>query len=205
MIFDECIFLFQCDDLFQQSVPVVVDQAIPASPSPTVVDETSKQISAVVSTNSPLINTHAIMENDIPTTSSCDTSGLALEQDKKRSSKPPAYLQDYFCNMIDTEIPYPLAAYMSYDKLSEDYKAYICAINLHPEPTSLNQAKNFEEWIQAMNEELIALENTNTWYICSLPPSKHAIECKWVYKVKLLDDGNLERYKAHLVAKGYTK
>lgn len=56
-----------------------------------------------------------------------------------------------------------------------------------------------------MNEELIALESTETWSLCSLPPSKHAIECKWVYKVKLNADDTLERYKLHLVAKRYTQ
>lgn len=56
-----------------------------------------------------------------------------------------------------------------------------------------------------MNEELMALEKSNTWTICSLPPDKHAIGCKWVYKIKVNADGTLERYKAHLVAKGYTQ
>lgn len=96
--------------------------------------------------------------------------------------------------MTDTEIPYPLAAYMSYGKLSEQYKAYICAVTQHSEPTSFHQAKKFDEWIKAMNEELTALESTCTWYICSLPPDKHAIGCKWVYKVKLFADGSLERF-----------
>lgn len=123
----------------------------------------------------------------------------------KRVPKPPAHLKDYYCNMTATDIPYPLARYMSYAQLSSEYKAYICAINIHPEPTSFSQAKKFDEWIKAMNEELIALENSHTWDICSLPPGKHAIGCKWVYKVKLLFDGALERYKARLVAKGYTQ
>ncbi|GKB87384.1 putative RNA-directed DNA polymerase [Tanacetum coccineum] len=31
------------------------------------------------------------------------------------------------------------------------------------------------------------------------------VGCKWVYKTKLDPNGNVERYKAHLVAKGYTQ
>lgn len=56
-----------------------------------------------------------------------------------------------------------------------------------------------------MNEELLALEKNDTWTVCSLPPGKHAIGCKWEYKIKINADGTLERYKARLVAKGYTQ
>ena len=38
-----------------------------------------------------------------------------------------------------------------------------------------------------------------------LPKWKHAIENKWVYKVKLRSDGSVVRCKAHLVAKGYNQ
>ena len=84
-------------------------------------------------------------------------------------------LSDYYCNVTETDIPYPLAAHLSYNQLSEGYRSYICSISLHPEPASFVQAKKFEEWIKEMNEELIALEGNNTWDICPLPPDKHAI------------------------------
>lgn len=76
---------------------------------------------------------------------------------------------------------------------------------MYPEPMSFTQAKRFDEWLKAMNEELIALEGNDTWNVCSLPPGKHAIGCKWVYKLKFNADGTLERYKARLVAKCYTQ
>lgn len=125
----------------------------------------------------------------------------------KRISKLPAHLKDYCCNIAecDTEIPYPISSYMSLESLSDEYKNYICAVAIHPEPTSFNQSKRFDEWLKAMNEELIALESTDTWSICSFPPGKHAIGCKWVYKLKFNADGTLERCKARLVAKGYTQ
>lgn len=37
----------------------------------------------------------------------------------------------------------------------------------------------------------------------SLPPNKHAIGYKWVFKLKRNSDGSVARYKARLVAKGY--
>ena len=53
--------------------------------------------------------------------------------------------------------------------------------------------------------ELQALEVNHTWSVVSLLASKHAMGCKWVYKVKHKVDGFIERYKARLVAKGYTQ
>jgi hypothetical protein len=35
------------------------------------------------------------------------------------------------------------------------------------------------------------------------PPRVCPITCKWVYKVKTHSDSSLERYKAHLVARGF--
>ena len=56
-----------------------------------------------------------------------------------------------------------------------------------------------------MKAEIDALEANDAWQLTSLPPYKYAIGYKWVYKVKLKADGSLKRYKAWLVAKGYTQ
>ena len=38
-----------------------------------------------------------------------------------------------------------------------------------------------------------------------LPVGKRAIGCRWVYKIKYNADGSVERYKARLLAQGYTQ
>lgn len=55
-----------------------------------------------------------------------------------------------------------------------------------------------------MQDEIIALEQNGTWIVVDLPPGKKAIGSKWVYKVKLQANGQVERYKDRLVAKGYS-
>lgn len=72
-------------------------------------------------------------------------------------------------------------------------------------PTTIHEALNDSKWIQAINEEMTALENMNTWKIVSLPEGKRVVGCKWVFSIKYNADGSINRYKARLVVKGYTQ
>ena len=38
-----------------------------------------------------------------------------------------------------------------------------------------------------------------------MPKGEHTVGCKWVFSVKYLADGLVDRYKACLVAKGFTQ
>ncbi|MCO5583724.1 hypothetical protein L7F22_037638 [Adiantum nelumboides] len=57
----------------------------------------------------------------------------------------------------------------------------------------------------AMQSEYDALIENDTWTLCDLPPGKKAIGTKWVYKLKRKSNGEIDRYKAQLVAKGYAR
>jgi hypothetical protein len=56
-----------------------------------------------------------------------------------------------------------------------------------------------------MDEELFALHKRDTWDLVPLPPAKSVIGCCWMYKIKTNSDGFIERYRAWLVAKGYSQ
>ena len=56
-----------------------------------------------------------------------------------------------------------------------------------------------------MDKEIAVLENNRIWTLTALPFRKKPIGSKWVYKIKRKTDGSIERYKACLVAKGYTQ
>ncbi|RDY05098.1 hypothetical protein CR513_11093, partial [Mucuna pruriens] len=67
------------------------------------------------------------------------------------------------------------------------------------------EALKDENWVQAMKEEIKALEKNLTWDIVDRPKDKRVVGCTWIYTVKCKSDGTLEQYKARLVAKRYTQ
>jgi hypothetical protein len=56
-----------------------------------------------------------------------------------------------------------------------------------------------------MDEEMESLRGHKTWQLATLPPGRKAIDCRWVYALKRNDEGTVTRYKAHLVAKGFSQ
>jgi hypothetical protein len=56
-----------------------------------------------------------------------------------------------------------------------------------------------------MEAELNALVRNDTWNSMNLPKGKEVIGTKWVYKTKYTSDGTIDKYTAHLVAKGYAQ
>jgi hypothetical protein len=82
------------------------------------------------------------------------------------------------------------------------------SVSKHPippiiEPTCVSQALCDPKWRSAMSDELTALMRHHTWDL--VPPPTHCkpVGCKWVFKVKRKPDGSVDRFKAHLVAKGF--
>ena len=56
-----------------------------------------------------------------------------------------------------------------------------------------------------MDEEMQALEKNGTWIVTTLPEGKTAIGSKWVFKIKTDETGKTTKYKARLVAQGYSQ
>ena len=55
------------------------------------------------------------------------------------------------------------------------------------------------------------MKDNDVWDLIELPEgakpidSKGNVDCKWIFKTKRDSKGNVDRYKAHLVAKGFTQ
>ena len=60
-------------------------------------------------------------------------------------------------------------------------------------------------WRKAMEEEMCAIRDNDTWELTELPTGHRAIGLKWVFKIKKDPQGNVIKHKARLVAKGYAQ
>lgn len=56
-----------------------------------------------------------------------------------------------------------------------------------------------------MKHEINATEKNKTWELVNLPTQAKKIGVKWIYKTKLNEEGNVDKYKARLIAEGYTQ
>ena len=98
-----------------------------------------------------------------------------------------------------------MANFVSYHHYTLAYHAFVAQLSTIPEPKSYAEAVVHLEWQEAMRSELHALQANGTWSLTSLPSGKTPIGCRWVYKIKHHSNGSVERYKARLVAQGFTQ
>jgi hypothetical protein len=62
-----------------------------------------------------------------------------------------------------------------------------------------------KKWEMAMQEEYDFLVVNNTWSLVPFPKGRKPISCKWVFKIKHGVHGEVKRYKARLVTRGFTQ
>ncbi|RUS73520.1 hypothetical protein EGW08_018705 [Elysia chlorotica] len=109
----------------------------------------------------------------------------------KRVRAKPKYLEDYVTNVeLDERVNVALH--------------YCYGMNV---PKTFDDAMNCEDsekWKKAMDVEMSALRENDTYELTTLPPGKDIVGGKWVFAVK--DNQNDEPiFKARFVAKGYSQ
>ncbi|DBA02790.1 TPA: hypothetical protein N0F65_006580, partial [Lagenidium giganteum] len=88
----------------------------------------------------------------------------------------------------------------------EDGAAFI--ITRVAEPKSVREAMDSpfrQQWIDAIRAELDALVENGTWEVVEQPASSNVVDCKWVLKIKYDSAGEIGRFKARLVARGFSQ
>jgi len=69
----------------------------------------------------------------------------------------------------------------------------------------INNRSDKEQWRAAIEDELNSHEINNTWSLVERPENKNIVDCKWIFTIKQNEFGRPVKYKARLVARGFTQ
>ena len=69
----------------------------------------------------------------------------------------------------------------------------------------IEEAIQKKEWADAMTKEYQSIIKNDVWEIVPRPKSKDVVSSKWLFKIKHVADGSIEKYKARFVARGFSQ
>ena len=127
--------------------------------------------------------------NESAVTESTATAENSTNSEEGRIRRPPGWMQDYISN----------------EGLCEEDDYAFLALYAGSDPLSYAEAVKSEKWQKAMEAEIDAIERNNTWELTRLPEGGKKVGVKWIFKTKFKENGEVDKHKAHLVAKGYTQ
>jgi hypothetical protein len=84
------------------------------------------------------------------------------------------------------------------------YMALMCDV-IENEPTFFEEAIQNKEWADAMTAEYQSIIKNDVWEIVPRPKIKYVVYSKWLYKIKHVADGSIEKHKTRFVAHGFSQ
>ena len=81
-------------------------------------------------------------------------------------------------------------------------------LDTETDPKSLAEVQSrpdWPRWKEAMDCKMSTLEKAGTWVTVPRLSDKNIVSSKWVFRVKRKADGSVDKYKARLVARGFTQ
>ena len=102
-----------------------------------------------------------------------------------------------------------LAALLYTNTEKDDDDIYAFAVqSTNSVPNTLKQAKaspDWPQWEQAILQELESYRVNNTWIPVKPSPEMNLVGSRWVFAIKHDANGNIAKYKARLVAQGFSQ
>jgi hypothetical protein len=97
--------------------------------------------------------------------------------------------------------------YFRESKKSKSYSSYVACLCdiMDEEPSTYEEAVENQVWKDAMAEEYQSIMQNDVWDVVPRPKEKSVLSSKWIYKTKHTANGNIEKYKARFVARGFSQ
>ena len=102
-------------------------------------------------------------------------------------------------------IPPWMQAYEIGENLSKEEHLNAMIILTENDPSTFEEAVKSNKWKDVMNKAIEAIERNKTWVLTTLPEGVKNIGVKWIFKTKLNENGEIDKCKARLMAKGYAQ
>jgi hypothetical protein len=84
------------------------------------------------------------------------------------------------------------------------YVALICKI-IDSKPSTFEEAAKQQIWKDATMEEYQSIMNNDVWEVVLRPEGKSLVTSNWIYKIKHVADGSINKYKSRFVARGFSQ
>jgi hypothetical protein len=72
-------------------------------------------------------------------------------------------------------------------------------------PSTFEEATDRQVWRNAMMKEYNSIMKNDVWEVVRRPEGKSMVTFRWLYKLKYVVDGSIEKYKAHFVVWGFSQ
>ena len=110
-----------------------------------------------------------------------------------------------------TDTSSPAAPQQQPTRMSTRNRKPVQKLNLHATvqhpndtiPTSVAEALKDPRWRAAMQAEIDSLFRNKTYTLVTPEIASNIVGCRWIFTIKRLPNGAVDRFKARLVAKGY--
>ena len=135
----------------------------------------------------------------------CCNKDKALETNKKGGKKKVKLLSDIYNTTEDlskhfiAEVESDITTFTA--DMKDEGEDLAPIINLKQALRSTEK----ESWIDAMQTEAAALTKNKTWTLVPRPPNSNIVSCKWLFTKKCDAHGTPIRFKARLVARGFSQ
>lgn len=118
-----------------------------------------------------------------------------------------ALAEDTSHNLRDSRTKRKLAWMMDYEVNYNEYGAdnVNYALCVDTDPIILEEAMKGSKWRKALDNEIKSIESYKTWELTELTDGQKSIGFKWIFKTKLNEKGEVNKYKARLVTKEYKR
>jgi hypothetical protein len=73
------------------------------------------------------------------------------------------------------------------------------------EPSTFEEVAKKQVWKDVVMEEYQSIIRNGVWDVILRPEEKSVVTSKWIYKIKHVVDGSVEKYKARCVARGFSQ